>query len=128
MCAKSNLVPFIGVMLAIVSGCASHESRQMTQATATLPSVEVPDQFCFDDVRCSMDQRRAIRAATQAVLGTDTPSASVAERLRFTIIQVNDGWSLNVRQYGPNEVPLPGEFVAVLLNRDFTVRSVVGGA
>jgi hypothetical protein len=84
--------------------------------------------FRLDDPRWSEDQRRAIRAAMKAVIGTDQPTASEADRLHFSCSESADGWSLTVWEFGPNEVPALGGFTGVTLNRDFSVRSVMGGA
>ncbi len=115
-------------MLTVAAGCANHGPRQAA-TPASQPTAEWRDSyFRFDDPRCSDNQRRAIRAATKAVIGSDQPTASVAERLHSSCTESADGWSLTVWQFGPNEVPVPGGFTGVLLNRDFSVRSVVGGA
>ena len=117
----------VGVLLAAV-GCASRESDQRA-ITASQQAEKSRDFFFrFDDPRCSEAQRHAIRAATKAVIGTDQPSASVAEYLHFSCTMSKDGWSLTVWHYGPNEPAMPGGFTSVDLNRDFTVKRVMGGA
>jgi len=116
---RKSLTLLIVAMIGIVSGCAGRPPIRY----------EWPDTlYRFDDPRCTPDQRQAIRAATRAVIGTDVTSASVAKRLHFSCTESADGWSLTVWDVGPDEVPAPGGFTGVTLNRDFSVRSVVGGA
>jgi hypothetical protein len=103
--------------------------RSTNPPPMTQPSVDYEKEyFRFDDARCSPDQRRAIRAATLAVTGNATPSPADLVRLHFSCLESADGWFLTVWNFGPAETPAPGGFTGVILNRDFSLRSVVGGA
>jgi hypothetical protein len=110
------------------SGCGCPRPDQV-EPPATQAAPDWRGTFYrFDDPRCSADQQRAVRAATKAVTGTDQPSANLAEYLHFSCHESEDDWSVQVWHFGPNEGPVPGGFTSVLLNRDFSLRSVMGGA
>ncbi len=116
------------ILASLAAGCA-RDAAPTDLMPATRPTAERLDfLYRFDDPRCSADERQAIRVATQAVIGTASPSQTVAERLHFSCRETSDGWDLTVWQFGAEEVPVPGGFTGVILNRDFSVRTVVGGA
>src|SRR4051794_26508220 len=115
MPTKLLRISMIVVMATIGPGCASHEPPSQCIDLRGHSSDYM--FYHFDDPRCSADQQRAIRAATKAVMGTDQPPASVAQRLHFSCTGSADGWSLTVWQFAPNEVPVPGGFTGVMLNR-----------
>src|SRR5688500_11857313 len=129
MPTQSLAIPMVVVALAMGSGCATGPPVEAGSKPATQPTNDwLATFYRFDDPRCSAEQQRAIRAATKAVIGTDQLPGSVTDRLHFSCTESMDGWSLTVWEFGPEEVPAPGGFTGVMLNRDFTVRSVVGGA
>lgn len=110
-------------------GCGNQRPNATSSVPSAYPSADLRDSlYRFDDRRCSPEQRKAIRAATLGVIGTDSPPPQVAERLRFSCTQSSDGWSLTIWQLGPGEESVAGGFTAVDLKQDFTVRRVVGGA
>lgn len=116
-------------MLLTAFGCAARQPVQAGSKPASQPTADwLATLYSFDDRRCSADQQRAIRAATMAVIGTDRPSSQVMRRLHFSCTESAKGWWLTIWQFGPDEVPAPGEFTGVSLDHDFTVRRVVGGA
>jgi hypothetical protein len=98
-------------------GCAGHD-----QGTNEGVSEWGPTMLAFDDDRSSPEERQAILAASQAVLGTASPSREVRdpERLRFDCTKTYDGWLVMVMQCGANGFPTKMGFVN--LGDDYIVR------
>jgi hypothetical protein len=105
---------------------ATPQSGGPSSGAAASANAVVPF-YAFDDPRCVPAEQRAIRAATLAVIGTASPSAEMAKELHYNIGPLDGGWLVTVWEFGPNHPPVPGGFTNVILNHDFSVRSVMGG-
>ncbi|HEX3356067.1 MAG TPA: hypothetical protein VHS31_03710 [Tepidisphaeraceae bacterium] len=116
-------------MATLALACANHKVVGVSPPPASQHIAHWQGSFYqFDDPRCTPEQRQAIRAAVMAVFGTSSPAREIAKRLHFSCDESNDGWFLTVWVFNANESPTPGGFCSVYLNRDLSVRKVVGGA
>jgi len=117
MPTKAFKIPLLAALL-LMAGCAHGRSDTTGKDS----------RYVFDDPRCSPAQRQAIRAATQALTKTATPTPESLPYLHYDVWQADDGgWFVAVWDYGPGHPPAPGGFTDVQLGRDFAVVCVMGG-
>lgn len=119
-------------VLVALCGCSARESSR-SGATAPTTQAAAEEWHRYDDPRYSADERRAVRAATEAVLDPNRPRPDFDQAFRYSVSQYQEDWVVTVwHVYGffkdgkPQFVP--GGHTGVILDKDFKVKSKMPGA
>ncbi|HEV2293980.1 MAG TPA: hypothetical protein VGR35_08990 [Tepidisphaeraceae bacterium] len=101
-----------------------------TTAPTTQASQE-DDWHRYDDPRLSADERKAVRAATEAVLDAGRPRPDFDRAFRYRVDQRNGDWVVTVwRVHSFKDGKprfMPGGHTGVILDSDYKVKSKIPG-
>src|SRR5205823_2508026 len=89
-------------------------------------------QHRYDDPRFSPDARKAVHAATEAVLDPGRPRPNFDQVFRYDVSQTNDGWLVIISRidgfkFGAPQF-VPGGHTGVTLDPSFQVKRIYPGA
>ncbi len=120
-------------------GCSVERPSTSATATPSAPTTQDPPyredpSHLYDDPRFSPDERRAVRAATEAVRALEParPRPNFDDAFRYGVGKEEDGWFVMVTYvHGFDEDGrprfAPGGHTAVMLDRNFNVKDIIGG-
>ena len=123
----------LAIVLWALTGCAVHEGTPARGQLETAPSPWVmtlsPQQVSNlspEDAKAILFARAAIE---QQAKSAGAPSPQVLE---YRVTDTRDGWEVHVQFVGlwdgGKPSPGPGYFSTVYINKDWTLRKIVGGA
>ena len=117
-------------VLAVLCGCSDGATSGSSSA---VPATQAASEewHTYDDPRYTADEGRAVRAATEVVIDPNRPRPDFDRTFRYSLSQYQGDWVVTVWDvYGfKNGKPqfVPGGYTAVILDKDFKVKSKVLG-
>ena len=114
------------ILLLAVSGCTDLTTPQARSAPTTLPIPSWPADISPDEVRnLTPDECKAILVAKAAI----ESSRGEAIHARFKVEKQSDDWVVHAFYTHPaGYATLPGDFTAVWISHDWSVKHMIGGA
>ena len=121
---------FLAALVAI-SVCGCHQRRESAGGARSPTAPAAPEWPRYDDPRLTEDERRAIRAATEAVLDPKRARPDFDKAFRYRVSQDADGWWVTVFHVSgfENGKPQfhPDGYTDVQLDRNFSLLRKMGG-
>lgn len=120
------------ILTTLVALCGCSGSQASRGGAAPTTAASKPGFRRYDDPSYSDGERRAVRAATEAVLDPARPRPDFDTAYRYSVTKYDGDWAVTVwRVHGFSKgrpLFVPGGHTGVTLDRDFRVKSKMPGA
>jgi hypothetical protein len=122
------------LILAVLVALCGCSDRGTSGSSTTAPTTQAASEewHRYDDPRYTADERRAVRAATEAVLDPNRPRPDFDQAFRYSVSQYQGDWVVTVwHVFGFEDGKpqfVPGGYTDVILDKDYKVKSKMPGA